>query len=260
VRQVHYQLVTRGAIAKTEQDYKSVCRLLVEMRRAGRVDYHAIADNTRWMRKPSSWLSLEAALEQTHRTYRRALWDDQSVYVETWLEKDALAGVLYQVMSTWDVPLMATRGFASLSFLHSAAEAIAASRRRACLYYFGDRDPSGVLIDRKIEQTLRELAPHATISFERVAVTEEQIARWRLPARPTKRTDSRARNFAGDSVEVDAIPPRELRALCEHCITQHIDPTRLDATRRTERAERDTLARLVAGGLALGATEETAPW
>jgi hypothetical protein len=54
------------------------------------------------------------------------------------------------------------------------------------VHYFGDHDPSGVHIDRNIERQLRELAPHAYISFERVAVRPEQIEEWGLLTRPTK--------------------------------------------------------------------------
>ena len=36
----------------------------------------------------------DQALRQTAETYRRAVWDNQDAYVEVWLEKDALAGVL----------------------------------------------------------------------------------------------------------------------------------------------------------------------
>src|SRR5450756_1372657 len=54
VRQVYYQLVGRGVIAKTEAEYKStVVRLLTAMRRAKEIPFGWIADNTRWMRKPS---------------------------------------------------------------------------------------------------------------------------------------------------------------------------------------------------------------
>jgi hypothetical protein len=45
-------------------------------------------------------------------------------YAEIWLEKDALAGGIYHITSKHDVPLMVARGYASLSFLHSAANAI----------------------------------------------------------------------------------------------------------------------------------------
>jgi hypothetical protein len=50
-----------------------------------------IADNTRWMRKPRKFTSLEAALEHTAGHYRRDLWADTEAYVEIWIDKDALA-------------------------------------------------------------------------------------------------------------------------------------------------------------------------
>jgi len=94
-------------------------RLLTEMRRAGDIPFDWIADNTRLMRKPRTYSSLEAMLTQTKEFYRRALWDDQDAYVAIWLEKDALSGVLLEAAYQWDVPLMVTRGYSSVSFLHS---------------------------------------------------------------------------------------------------------------------------------------------
>jgi hypothetical protein len=242
VRQVFYQLVSRGSIAKSETEYKStVVRLLTDMRVGGELPFHWIADNTRWMRKPRTYSSLEDALLSTAHFYRRALWEAQDAYVEIWLEKDALAGVLYAETEQWDVPLMVTRGYPSISYLYDAAETIAACDKPAYLYYFGDYDPSGIDIPRNVETRLREFAPDATIHFERVAVTAEQITAWRLPTRPTKRSDSRSARFSGESVEVDAIPPDRLRALASDCITQHIDESRLAATRYVEAEERRAL-------------------
>jgi hypothetical protein len=136
---------------------------------------------------------------------------------------------------------MVTRGFSSLSFLHSAAEMIAEVGKPAYLYYFGDRDPSGLAIDRKIEQDLREMAPKAEIHFQRVAVTPEQIVTLNLPTRPTKTSDSRSRGFAGESVEVDAIEPVTLREIVRTCIEQHIDERALASTLTIEREERASL-------------------
>jgi hypothetical protein len=97
VRQVFYQLVGRGVIEKTESDYKqTVVRLLGEMRRDHEIPFDWIADNTRWQRKPRTYDSLRDMLEISKETYRRAIWSSQDAYVEIWLEKDALAGVLYQ--------------------------------------------------------------------------------------------------------------------------------------------------------------------
>jgi hypothetical protein len=243
VRQVFYQLVSHGVIAKTEQEYKNtVVAQLTQMRRARRLPFGWIADNTRWMRKPDTHRSLGDFLEDSQRFYRRALWNDQPVYVEIWLEKDALSGVVMQETAPWDVPLMVTRGYPSLSFLWSAAEMIAAHEKPAFLYYFGDHDPSGVDITRAVERGIREFAPDADIRFERVAVTPWQIEGLKLPTRPTKKSDSRSRNFAGESVEVDAIPAPILRLLVKRCIEGHIDQGALEKTQRVEEAERDTLA------------------
>jgi hypothetical protein len=245
VRQVFYRAVSAGLVPKTEAAYKnSVGRLLVQMRRAGDLPWGWIADNTRWQRKPLTFDSLAAAVTHTMECYRRSVWTDQDVYVEVWSEKDALAGVLLEETRVWDVPLMVSKGFASASYLYEAAEAIKRQGKPCFLYYFGDRDPSGVHIDRHIEAELRALAPRAEIHFERVAVLPEQIDRLCLPTRPTKRTDSRSKGFQGRSVEVDAIPPTVLRGMVRRCIERHVDRRRLDVLRVAERAERDILGRV----------------
>jgi hypothetical protein len=190
VRQVYYQAVTRGPIEKTEQQYKAIGRLLVLMRRAGQISYDDIADNTRWMRKPKTYGSVEDALTETARIYRRQIWADLDCRVEVWLEKEALAGVLVAVTDAWDVPLMVTRGYPSLSYLHAARAAIQNSGLETFIYYFGDRDPSGVDIARHVEKTLYEFANGVPVNFESVAVTEDQIKELGLPTRPTKKTDS----------------------------------------------------------------------
>ena len=146
-------------------------------------------------RKPRTFSSVEEALRDTAAFYRKSLWTDADCYVEIWLEKDALSGVIYPVTSMYDVPLMVARGYASLSFLHTAAEYIDSLDVPAYIYHLGDFDPSGVNAGEKIEETLRELAPGADIVFERIAVTEAQIADWDLPTRPTKASDTRAKAF-----------------------------------------------------------------
>jgi hypothetical protein len=120
-RQVFYRMVTAGLIPKTEREYKqTVCRLLTVLRREGAVPYGYIADHTRWQRKQATYDSMQDAISYWTRSYRRELWAEQDAYVEVWCEKDALAGVLFEVTNEWHVPLMVVRGFSSLSFLHDA--------------------------------------------------------------------------------------------------------------------------------------------
>jgi hypothetical protein len=213
------------------------------MRRAGQMPFSWLADMTRWQRRPRAYSGIAHALAETAKFYRRRLWDDADAYVEIWVEKDALTGVIYPVTSEYDVPLMSAKGYPSLSFLHSAAEAMAAEERPCFIYQFGDHDPSGVDAARAIEQSLREMAPHAEIHFERRAVTPAQIDAWRLPSRPTKTSDPRSKNWTGGaSVELDAIDPEILRRLVRDCIEQHVDRRKLETVFVAERSEREQLA------------------
>ena len=246
VRQVFYQATVRGLVEKAESGYGKIQTDLTVMRRTGELPYHWLADNTRWQRKPRTFNSVEDALKETARFYRKALWADAGSYVEIWLEKDALSGVIYPVTSMYDVPLMVARGYASLSFLYSAAEAINDLDVPAYIYHLGDFDPSGVNAGEKIEETLRELAPDANIVFQRIAVTEEQIADWDLPTRPTKASDTRAKTFGSSlSVELDAIEPNQLRALVQEAIERHLPPEQFAVLKAAEESERDLLTRLV---------------
>ena len=242
VRQVFYQATVSGLVEKSEAGYVKVQRALVDLRRSGDIDYDAIADNTRWMRKPTTYGSLGEALDDTARFYRRDLWRDADAYCEVWLEKDALSGVIWPVTSTYDVPLMVARGYASLTFLASAAETIREQEKPCHIYHLGDLDPSGVNAGEKIEQTLRELAPDAEIYFERLGVTDSQAQAWKLPSRPTKTTDSRHKQFGRlESVELDAIHPDQLRNLVESAIKSHIDQHQLSVLIKAENSERSML-------------------
>lgn len=272
VRQLFYALVINGIIEKTEAEYKQlVCRLTKDLRLSGELPWEWLVDNTRWMHKPRTYAGLHDLLAQGARSYRRALWDPatNSNYCEIWLEKDALTGVLYDVTSEFDVPLMPCRGYPSLSFLRQGAESIAQEIMArggeggwgtAHIYYFGDYDPTGVDISRNIEVRLRqfvfeilanaygedseEWVYHAVarhLLFARVAVNQDQIASMGLPTRPTKRSDPRAAAHGDESVELDAILPDQLRQMVRECLERHVDPVQLEDLARTEEFERQTL-------------------
>jgi hypothetical protein len=69
VRRVFYALTVRGVIAKAEIEYqRTVVRLLGEMREAGQVPFEWLADNTRWMRKPTTYTGIESCLNATSRS------------------------------------------------------------------------------------------------------------------------------------------------------------------------------------------------
>jgi len=208
VRQVFYQATVCGVVEKSEAGYTKVQTDLVQMRRSGELPYGWLADSTRWQRKPRSFDGIKEALQHTAEFYRKDLWHSADTYAEIWLEKDALSGVVFPVTAEYDVPLMVARGYASLSFLHGAAE----------------------------------------IYFERLAVTTEQIEDWALPTRPTKASDTRSRGFGAISVELDAIPPDHLRAIVRAAIEQHLPPKQFKVLKAAEESERRAIAAFVGAG------------
>ena len=255
VRQVFYLAMVRGLVPKLETGYAKVQRLLVEMRLADELPWEWLADNTRWSRKPASYTNLAEATDWWSAGYRRSLIPALG-HVEIWLEKDALAGVIYPVTAEWDVPLMVTRGFASLSFLHGAAMAMD-DYETATFYYLGDHDPSGTSIDANVERRLRQWRPDVDLNFKRIAVTETQIADWNLPSRPTKQTDTRIKSWTGgESVELDAIEPETLRGLVRDAIESHVDPDVYARIRTVEAAERQSINDF---GLRVSKTRPTNP-
>ena len=183
-------------VAKSEGGYEQVAKQVLAMRRAGVIPYSYISDSTRWVRKPESYTDMLAYLEHGRKAYRRALWDNQSHYVEIWCEKDTIAGILSDITKEWEVPLLVVRGYSSDTFIYNAAENIKAQRKPPFIYYFGDWDKHGVNISNDIERKLNGFG--ANVSFERVTVLPWQIEDWQLPTRPTKDVGW------GDCVEVDA--------------------------------------------------------
>jgi hypothetical protein len=247
VRQVFYQATVRGIIEKTEAGYTKVQTDLVLMRKSGEMPYGWLTDHTRARRRLLTFGGVDEALQETASFYRKALWRDARSHVEIWLEKDALSGVVNPITDMFDVPLMVARGYASLSFLHDAAEYIKRLNVPTFIYHLGDYDPSGVNAGEKIEETLVEMAPDAEIYFERIAVTPDQIDEWNLPSRPTKSSDTRSKNFGDISVELDAIPPAKLRRLVEFYIEQHLPKHQFEVLKAAERSEREILRDLIAG-------------
>jgi hypothetical protein len=252
VRQVFYALEVRGVVEKTESGYLKVQRQLLPMRREGLLRWDFITDGTRWQRKPNSWDSAAAYVDSMIRGYRRDLWQGQGVRLEVWLEKDALADLIVDVTTAWDVALMVSRGQSSATFLHSAAQ----TARKAWedrglithIFTLYDHDAGGDRAARAVEEQLPEFAPEAPIRVARLAVTPSQISTWGLPTRPPKKTDPQAKAW-GDkpAVELDAIPPDKLTQLVQAAIVDFVDERQWQVQSSIERDERDGLRRLREG-------------
>jgi hypothetical protein len=246
VRQVFYQVVVRDLMPNSQSTYDKVQQTLVDMRKAGDLPYGWLTDHSRSVYHVRSYATIAEAMQAAADSYRKALWVDVPVRLELWVEKKALIGVLWPIVREYDIALYPAGGFTSLSFANDAAEEIASYEKPTVIYHLGDYDPSGMLIGEKIEETLRELAPEAEIHFHRLAVTPEQIVDLNLPGQPTKQS-SHNRGWTGDSVELDAIAPDDLRTLVRETIEQWLPREQLEILKVAEASERDFLRQWAEG-------------
>lgn len=253
VRQIFYQAVVRGLVEKDEaRGYRLVQRRLLYLRGRRIVPYGWITDNVRMVRTRARWQDPEEFAREAASHYRKDYWAASSVSVEVWLEKDALAGVLFPtVVEECGLDLYVTRGFSSVTYLQEAADSIEADGRPTYIYLLTDLDPSGLAIAESVKRELINRAAMNPPEVERIAVTRRQVDFFRLPTRPTKQTDARAQAFIDQhgtgSVELDALPPDVLRGLVRARVEAHMDLQRLEVLKLAEREEREGLASLLRG-------------
>ena len=160
LRQLYYQLVSRDLIPNKQAEYAKISKLLKEGRMAGEVDWNAIEDRLRVPYIPYSNTSPNQAIEDAISQYRLNRQEGQQTYVEVWVEKDALSGVLRRITQKYHVRLLVNRGYGSVTAMHDAYKRIAVeinAGNRAKILYLGDHDPSGMDMIRDIQDRVLEM-------------------------------------------------------------------------------------------------------
>mgnify|MGYP000190278712 CR=1 FL=1 len=110
LRQLYYQLVSRDIIKNVVQEYKGLSELLTDGRMAGIVDWEAIEDRVRVPSKPGSWDTPADILVSAYHSFRLDRMKGQSTYIELWVEKDAISGVLKPITRKYGINLLVNRG------------------------------------------------------------------------------------------------------------------------------------------------------
>lgn len=224
LRQLYYQLVSRAIVPNAQSEYAKLSSLLVKGRMFGAVDWDAIEDRLRRPRLPYWVHDIKDAINDTVETYRIDRQKGQEVYIELWVEKDALSGVLSRITSYYHVRLMVNRGYSSCSAMHDAYRRFSYSDNSVILY-LGDHDPSGLDMVRDIEQRLEDFGVYPKVLH--IGLTMEQIDKYKPPPNPAKITDPRATQYIAEhgrtSWEVDALNPDTLHKLVKKNIEKLID-------------------------------------
>lgn len=233
VRQLYYRLVAKALIANNDDEYRKVQSIITDARYAGLIDWNAIEDRNREPMRPREWASGRQALDAVIGNFRMNRWATQPFYVEMWVEKAALAGILEPICSDYHITLMVNRGYSSASAMKESAERIRhacrnnPSRPRPVVLYVGDHDPSGLDMPRDIKSRLLEFDCPDYLDVRPVVLTMAQIEEHNPPPNPVKLKDVRSeayvQQFGHESWEADALPPPVLDLTMRQTINAYVD-------------------------------------
>lgn len=247
IRQLFYRLVSIQALENSTPHYHKLIRVMTLAREREAIPFEWIVDRSRPTYAPNVFDDLEDGLRALRAGYRRDCWQGQPSHVEVWAEKDAITGAIQPVADELGVTMRVSRGFTSTTRVHEIASEFAGISKPVYVYYLGDHDPSG----RAIELDLYERVSKCMVSFhmERLAILEEDIRRFNLPPLRVKLQDPRAagfrRTFGNQAVELDALPPDELRRRVREAVESHINGEAWTRALAVERAEKESIKNFV---------------
>ncbi|MBA7656354.1 hypothetical protein ES703_64278 [subsurface metagenome] len=239
LRQIFYQLVARQVIENHHKEYKRVKEALVHARKSGMIPWSWIEDRTRQPRTFPMWRDLSEFSEDVLRSYRKEIWNDQPLYVELWLEKEALSGIFMEILEPFGITLNVGRGNDSYCSIISLAERCE-GKRSPVILCFTDFDPTGEDMRRDLRERLAYFGCRAEIVP--CALLKEDIGRYSLPSDFAKKSDSRTKKFiekyGEEVVELDSLPVDVLKKRILEDVKVRIDPEALERSRKTEERER----------------------
>jgi len=225
LRQIFYRLFATGIIKNNTSEYKYLSKALVKGRKNGSFPYDKMEDRTRkvinhahqWYQTPQE--AFEELLKKiSDEVFVLPINLYQPKIVVVALEKEALSSIFENIVKKWsNTFLIVCRGFNSLSQLHELAEKLLDISKEVHCVFFSDFDPSGIYIQSNFEKQMLDLGIEFE-TYQRIALTQEQIDFYKLPSVPAKKSDSRAKDWIGGVVELDALDPPILEKLIEESI------------------------------------------
>lgn len=248
LRQLFYRLVSSKALENTRPDYCRLSRVLTTARKDGIIPFEWIVDRSRPTYAPSVFDNLEHGLRALRNCYRKNYWQGQPFYCEVWCEKDAIIGSIEPVTDELGVIVRVYRGFNSTTGAHDIAELFASIKKPIRVFYLGDHDPSGRCIESDIYRRVLEFGS-GPFEMRRLAIHAADIKSFSLPPLRVKDSDSRAKRFkrehGSECVELDALPPAELRKRIREAIESLLDCETWNRALAVEEAERASIESIV---------------
>ena len=261
LRQIFYRLVGKYDYPKSENAYKRLCEHIGNARRARHIDFDDIRDDGFQRSEYNHWSDPETVLGTLKDTAGSFVLDRQyaqPIRTIVWTEAGGMVPMIEKVARKYSVPVFSSGGFDSVSAKHNVAGEFL-ELGAVHVLHIGDHDPSGVHVSLSLEEDvnafMRGLSGWSDdpafdcrfdsvlgceAQFIRLAVIPDQIDQYSLPTAPQKKTDNR--NFIGETVQAEALPPDVLSRIVEDAIVERIDDDILQETIQREQEGHEALS------------------
>jgi len=243
LRQLYYQFVTMGedymielkfpvmnGTPHNEKSYNKLGNIINDARLAGLIDWSAIEDRTRKLLSNTHWNDPGQIIGAACRSFYMDKWRGQEFYVEVWIEKEALSGVIEKICEKLDVGFLACKGYVSQSEMWKAARRLRAyhdTGQTPVIIHLGDHDPSGIDMTRDIED--RQGTFWTPTIVKRIALNMDQVEIYNPPPFWAKAKDSRSNDYVAkygqECWELDALEPETMTRLIEDTVLSYRDET-----------------------------------
>lgn len=252
LRQLYYRLVSAQFLPNVQAAYSGLSRTSAQARRDGW--FPSLIDQGREIARPASWKDAETAQQQLRDQFRIDRTEGQPYNLYIAVEKNALKRLLISWFDAKGLPVIALGGYGSQTIADDAyIDAMERNKdngKENVLIYGHDFDGDG-------EDLARDFIKRSGCWHEvnRVALTILQVVERNLPVNPGKATSPRSKGFNAkyaevferlgvDSmqVELDALPPADLRTLYEEAVDGYWDEDAYEAALVREAEERDKIA------------------
>jgi hypothetical protein len=192
LRGLFYILVSKNILENLYKRYKGLSRKLVEARKREELDPDCIVDESRTIidindsfyspeQLVDNQLDVLESLPEDYKTRHVPRWYGQPHYVEVWVEKKAMAGVLKSILAAYEVRIVPTGGWASFPYERNNLMRLQDKKikqgKKVHILYLGDYDPSGLRMDEKMIDSYQN---EYGIDLRRIAITREQIQKFGL--------------------------------------------------------------------------------
>lgn len=253
-RQIFYRLVGAYDYDKTEAAYSRLCHHLANARRGRFIGFSAIRDDGVTTYRRDHFEDRDAFLRRVRemgRNYTRDKLAGQDIHIEVWCEAAGMLPQLDDVAEPYSVRAYSSGGFDSLTAKKDLADRICRIGKPTVILHLGDYDPSGVSIFDSVAEDVAAFVdadrPHGyvDVTFERVALTAEQVRQFDLPTAPPKATDSRSKGWEGGTCQLEALPPNIIADILREAIERHLDHVQLGIDQAREESDRREIQTLL---------------